>query len=177
MIFNIISNNLDKIYETELLPIFNIENNCSLKDCPFFDFTQENKNNMIYLKELEKKNKKLKSDYEEIKSKHIEYSKSLGKLYKFLRVLKNNGLDVSEMMDNISSGEDYDEYVEDDIEESEEESEDQKKEIVLTDGSVLTNVNQLSSGMIKEHDEFLKSKLISKSKNVPLLNLRKLKKN
>ena len=52
-----------------------------------------------------------------------------------------------------------------------------KKEIVLTDGSVLTNVNQLSSGMIKEHDEFLKSKLISKSKNVPLLNLRKLKKN
>ena len=81
------------------------------------------------------------------------------------------------MMDNISSGEDYDEYVEDDIEESEEESEDQKKEIVLTDGSVLTNVNQLSSGMIKEHDEFLKSKLISKSKNVPLLNLRKLKKN
>ena len=138
---------------------------------------QEKKNKMIYLKELEKKNKKLKSDYEEIKSKHIEYSKSLERLYKFLRVLKNNGLDVSEMMDNISSGEDYDEYVEDDIEESEEESEDQKKEIVLTDGSVLTNVNQLSSGMIKEHDEFLKSKLISKSKNVPLLNLRKLKKN
>ena len=138
---------------------------------------QENKNKMIYLKELEKKNKKLKRDYEEIKSKHIEYSKSLERLYKFLRVLKNNGLDVSEMMDNISSGEDYDEYVEDDIEESEEESEDQKKEIVLTDGSVLTNVNQLSSGMIKEHDEFLKSKLISKSKNVPLLNLRKLKKN
>ncbi len=137
----------------------------------------ETKNKMIYLKELEKKNKKLKSDYEEIKSKHIEYSKSLERLYKFLRVLKNNGLDVSEMMDNISSGEDYDEYVEDDIEESEEESEDQKKEIVLTDGSVLTNVNQLSSGMIKEHDEFLKSKLISKSKNVPLLNLRKLKKN
>ena len=138
---------------------------------------QENKNKMIYLKELEKKNKKLKSDYEEIKSKHIEYSKSLERLYKFLRVLKNNGLDVSEMMDNISSGEDYDEYVEDDIEESEEESEEQKKEIVLTDGSVLTNINQLSSGMIKEHDEFLKSKLISKSKNVPLLNLRKLKKN
>ena len=138
---------------------------------------QENKNKMIYLKELEKKNKKLKSDYEEIKSKHIEYSKSLERLYKFLRVLKNNGLDVSEMMDNISSGEDYDEYVEEDIEESEEESEDQKKEIVLTDGSVLTNVDQLSSGMIKEHDEFLKSKLISKSKNVPLLNLRKLKKN
>ena len=46
MIFNIISNNLDKIYETELLPIFNIENNCSLKDCPLFDFTQENKNNI-----------------------------------------------------------------------------------------------------------------------------------
>ena len=131
---------------------------------------------MIYLKELEKKNKKLKSDYQDIKIKHQEYSKALERLYKFLRVLKNNGLDVSEMMDNISSGEDYDEYVDDDMEESEEETEEQKNETVLSDGSVLRNLNQLSTGLLRDHEEFAKSKLDFKLKNIPVLNFGKLKK-
>ena len=137
----------------------------------------ETKNKMIYLKELEKKNKKLKEDYQDIKIKHEEYSKALERLYKFLRVLKNNGLDVSEMMDNISSGEDYDEYVEDDVEESEEESEEKKNETILSDGSVLSDLNQLSTGLLRRHEEFEKSKLNFKLKNIPLLDLKKLKKN
>ena len=136
----------------------------------------ETKSKMIYLKELEKKNKKLKSDYQDIKIKHEEYSKALERLYKFLRVLKNNGLDVSEMMDNISSGEDYDEYVDDDMEESEEETEEQKNETVLSDGSVLRNLNQLSTGLLRDHEEFAKSKLDFKLKNIPVLNFGKLKK-
>ena len=45
-IFNIVSNNLDNIYETELLPKLNAENNCSLNDCPIFDFSQETKENI-----------------------------------------------------------------------------------------------------------------------------------
>ena len=49
---------------------------------------QEYKDKVIMLKELEKKNSKLKNDYQEIKIKHMEYSKSLERLYKFLRVLK-----------------------------------------------------------------------------------------
>ena len=136
----------------------------------------ETKSKMIYLKELEKKNKKLKSDYQDIKIKHEEYSKALERLYKFLRVLKNNGLDVSEMMDNISSGEDYDEYVDDDMEESEEETEEQKNETVLSDGSVLRNLNQLSTGLLRDHEEFAKSKLDFKLKNIPVLNFGKLMK-
>jgi hypothetical protein len=72
---------------------------------------QENKKKMIYLKELEKKNQRLKNDYQEVKIKNIEYNKSLERLFRFLRVLRNNGMDIDEMMDNISSGEDYDEYV------------------------------------------------------------------
>ena len=136
----------------------------------------ETKNKMIYLKELEKKNKKLKDDYQDIKIKHVEYSKALERLYKFLRVLKNNGLDVSEMMDNISSGEDYDEYVEDDVEESEEESDEKKNETILSDGSVLSNLNQLSTGLLRSHEEFAKSKFNFKLNNIPLLNLKKLNK-
>ena len=136
----------------------------------------ETKNKMIYLKELEKKNKKLKDDYQDIKIKHVEYSKALERLYKFLRVLKNNGLDVSEMMDNISSGEDYDEYVEDNVEESEEESDEKKNETILSDGSVLSNLNQLSTGLLRSHEEFAKSKFNFKLKNIPLLNLKKLNK-
>ena len=136
----------------------------------------ETKNKMIYLKELEKKNKKLKDDYQDIKIKHVEYFKALERLYKFLRVLKNNGLDVSEMMDNISSGEDYDEYVEDDVEESEEESDEKKNETILSDRSVLSNLNQLSTGLLRSHEEFAKSKFNFKLKNIPLLNLKKLNK-
>ncbi len=137
----------------------------------------ENKKKTIYIKELEKKNKRLQSEYDEIKIKHMEYSKSLERLLRFLNVLKKSGMDISEMMDNISSGEDYDEYVEDDIEESEDTGED-KNETILSDGSVLSNLKQLSSGLLRNHEEYSKgSKLILKFKNIPLLKLNNLKKN
>ena len=137
----------------------------------------ENKKKTIYLKELEKKNKRLQSEFDEIKTKNMEYSKSLERLLRFLNVLKKSGMDISEMMDNISSGEDYDEYVEDDIEESEDTGDD-KNETILSDGSVLTNLKQLSSGLLRNHEEYSKgSKLILKFKNIPLLKLNNLKKN
>ncbi len=38
-----ISNNLDNIYQTILLPQFKEENNCNLTKCSIFDFTKETK--------------------------------------------------------------------------------------------------------------------------------------
>ena len=140
---------------------------------------QENKKKMIYLKELEKKNQKLKNEYQEIKMKNIEYNKALEKLFKFLRVLKNNGMDVQEMMDNISSGEDYDEYldIDEETEESDDSEEEEQNEIVLSDGSVISNLKQLSSGLLRNHDEFTKgSKLNLKENIIPMLNMCKIKK-
>ena len=139
---------------------------------------QENKKKMIYLKELEKKNQRLKNDYQEVKIKNIEYNKSLERLFRFLRVLRNNGMDIDEMMDNISSGEDYDEYVDldEENEESEEFEEDEKNEAVLSDGSVISNLKQLSSGLLRNHDEFTKgSKLNLKTNIIPMLNIWKIK--
>ena len=141
---------------------------------------KENKEKMICLKELEKKNTKLKNQYEEIKIKHTEFSKSLERLFKFLKILKNNGLNISEMMENISSGEDYDEYVDDDNEESEEseDTKEEKNETILSDGTVLSNLNQLSSGLLRNHEEYSKgSKLTLKFKNIPILDFCKIKKN
>ena len=134
----------------------------------------ENKNKLMVLKELEKKNQKLKLEYQEIKNKNMEYSKSLERIFKFLRVLKNSGLDISEMMENISPGEDYDEFNEED----EETDENKKNESKMTDCSIpLSSLNNISSGQIKEHEEFGGSKLNLKSKNgIPLLNFNKLKK-
>lgn len=134
----------------------------------------ENKNKLMVLKELEKKNQKLKLEYQEIKNKNMEYSKSLERIFKFLRVLKNNGLDISEMMDNISPGEDYDEFNEED----EENDESKKNESKMTDCSIpLSSLNNLSSGQIKEHEEFCGSKLnLNDKKGIPLLNFNKLKK-
>ena len=139
---------------------------------------QENKKKMLYLKELEKKNQRLKNEYQDIKIKHMEYSKSLERLYKFLRVLQNSGMDINEMMDNISSGEDYDEYVDldEENEESKEFEEDEKNEVVLSDGSVISNLKQLSSGLLRNHDEFTKgSKLNLKTNIIPMLNIWKIK--
>ena len=140
---------------------------------------QEIKKKMIYLKELEKKHIRLKNEYQEIRTKHSEYSKSLERLFRFLRVLKSSGMDIGEMMDNISSGEDYDEYVEDDNEDSEDSEEDkeEKNEIVLTDGSILSNLKQLSSGLLRNHDEYTKGSKLNLIKNIPLLNICKIKKN
>ena len=141
---------------------------------------QENKKKMIYLKELEKKNQKLKNDYQEIKMKNIEYNKALERLFKFLRVLKNNGMDIQEMMDNISSGEDYDEYldIDEETEESDDSEEEEQNEVVLSDGSVLSNLKQLSTGLLRNHDEFTKgSKLNLKENIIPMLKLYKIKKN
>ena len=141
---------------------------------------QENKKKMIYLKELEKKNQKLKNDYQEIKMKNIEYNKALERLFKFLRVLKNNGMDIQEMMDNISSGEDYDEYldIDEETEESDDSEEEEQNEVVLSDGSVISNLKQLSTGLLRNHDEFTKgSKLNLKENIIPMLKLYKIKKN
>ena len=107
----------------------------------------------------------------------MEYTKSLERLIRFLRVLKNSGMDINEMMDNISSGEDYDEYVEDENEESEnsEEEKEEKNEVVLTDGSILSNIKQLSSGLLRNHDEFTKGSKLNLIKNIPMLNICKIK--
>ena len=141
---------------------------------------QENKKKMLYLKELEKKNQRLKNEYQDIKIKHMEYSKSLERLYKFLRVLQNSGMDINEMMDNISSGEDYDEYIDDENEddentEDEEKELDEKNEIELTDGSILSNIKQLSSGLLRNHDGFTQGSKLNLIKNIPILNIQKIK--
>ena len=136
---------------------------------------QENKKKIIYLKELEKKNQRLKNEYQEIKIKNMEYKKSLERLIRFLGVLQNSGMDINEMMDNISSGEDYDEYIEDEEETEICEEEEEPNEIVLTDGSVLSNLKQLSSGLIRNHDEFSKGSKLQLIKKIPVLNICKIK--
>lgn len=149
--------------------------------------TQKNKEQSLLLKELEKKNQRLKQEYQEIKTKNMEFSKSLERLYKFLKVLKKSGLEVSQMMENISSGEDYDEF--DDDSELEEEKSDTKKrnkkeckksESQQSESSSIpiSNIRQLSSGPLKNNEKYYEgSKLdINLKKNIPLLNLDKIQK-
>ena len=145
---------------------------------------KENTKRLLLLKELESKNQKLKQEYQEIKNKNMEYAKSLEKLFKFLKVLKNSGLDINELMDNISSGEDYDEFDEDsELEESsnsKKKKDEEKNEHQATEGSVpISNIRQLSSGLLRTNEKFTKgSKLkINYNKiNIPLLNMKKIKK-
>ena len=147
---------------------------------------QENSKKLILLKELERKNKKLKNEYQEIKIKNMEYSKSLERLFKFLKVLKNSGLEINEMMENISSGEDYDEFDDDsELEEGEEtdtkkNKKDKKSESEMTEGSVpISNIRQLSSGLLRNNEKLCKDsklKINFNKNNIPLLNFEKIKK-
>lgn len=149
---------------------------------------QENKSKLLLLKELEKKNQKLKLEYQEIKNKNMEYSKSLERLFKFLKVLKNSGLDISEMMDNISSGEDYDEFDDDseEVENSDTNKKNKKNKIDKksessqgTEGSIqISNINQLSSGLLRVNEEYNKGSKLNldiKNTNIPILNMGKIK--
>ena len=89
-------------------------------------------------------------------------------------------MDIQEMMDNISSGEDYDEYldIDEETEESDDSEEEEQNEVVLSDGSVISNLKQLSTGLLRNHDEFTKgSKLNLKENIIPMLKLYKIKKN
>ena len=136
------------------------------------------------MKELEKKNKELKLEYQEIKNKNMEYAKSLERLFKLLKVLKNSGLDINEMMDNISSGEDYDEFDdESELEEStnsKKKKDDKKNEDQITEGSVpISNIRQLSSGLLRTNEKFTKESKLKNNFNkinIPLLNMKKIKK-
>ena len=148
--------------------------------------TQKNNEQSLFLKELEKKNQRLKQEYQDIKTKNLEYTKSLERLYKFLKVLKNSGLEVSEMMENISSGEDYDEF--DDDSELEEKSDTKKKnkkenkknESQQSENSSvpISNIRQLSSGLLKNNDKYTEGSKINVNlkNNIPLLNIGKIKK-
>ena len=175
-------NNLTNLNDESKIEDIIIENNH--KKIKIQEKNQDNNKKLILLKELERKNKKLKNEYEEIRIKNMEYSKSLERLFKFLKVLKSSGLEINEMMDNISSGEDYDEFDDDSESEEESDSEDniknKKYDSQMTDGSVpISNIHQLSSGLLRNHNEFTKgSKLSLKAKNnIPTLNIDKIKKN
>ena len=179
-------NNLTNLNDESKIEDIIFENN--QKKLKIEERNQDNTKKLIFLKELERKNKKLKIEYEEIKIKNMEYAKSLERLFKFLKVLKNSGLDISEMMENISSGEDYDEFDEDNELEKNSDNKknkknkkkDSKSESQMTEGSVpISNVHQLSSGLLRNHEEFSKgSKLnLNFKNNIPSLNIGKIKKN
>ena len=135
--------------------------------------TEENDKKMIYLESLEQANKELKSAYEEVKIKNLEYNQSLQNIFKILHVLNENGLDVKGIMDSISPGEDYCEY-----DELTEESNRINKgnDSKITNNSMRSSViNNSSTGILMCHDEFLGSKLNTNFKNkVPILNLAKV---
>ena len=89
------------------------------------------------------------------------------------------------MRENISSGEDYDEFDEDSEKKKNKKNKknkkkDSKSESQMTEGSVpISNVHQLSSGLLRNHEEFSKgSKLnLNIKNNIPSLNIGKIKKN
>ena len=73
---------------------------------------------------------------------------------------------------------DKEKKVEDDEDEiSDAEEKNEKNEIVLSDGSVLSNLKQLSSGLLRNHEEYSKGSKLQLIKNIPILNICNIKQN
>ena len=67
---------------------------------------KENKKHKNKINYLENKNSHLMKKVEKIKKENEKYSKILEKVLKLLQVLKNNGLDVEDILENLSETED-----------------------------------------------------------------------
>lgn len=149
-----------------------------------------NSKNNIELDELRKKNEKINNLYNEkekenkiIKNKltqmkndnlqlrkkiykldkeNQEFIKFFEKIQKFIKILQNNGVNVDEILDNISSDR-----------EKSSESEDENINKVKKE---IDNDNSIPGDNFKCHETYYGSKLIVKDNSIPKLNITKIKK-
>lgn len=151
----------------------------------------ENKKCIIKINKLEKVNRKLGNEHHELKHENEESVKVINKIMKLIKVLKSNGLDVNEIMENWSYSDDEDGKIEGEQEEEtlankrkknyENNCKEENKEINKLDKSnsskQLNILNDMSSGKLGSHDEYSASKLpLKKNNSIPKLNLCLVKK-
>jgi len=78
-------------------------------NCIYEEKLKENKKRKNKINYLENKNSYLIKKVEKIKKENEKYSKILEKVLKLLQILKSNGLDVEEILENLSETEDENE--------------------------------------------------------------------
>lgn len=150
------------------------------------NFDKENKKSKKYIQqinELKIKNIKLSKLLSELKIEQKENIKILNKSMKLIDFLQRNGLDIHQIIKNISFSEDYEES------ESDEDKKETKVEINYkkssdnnNDNDIYNNIHndltEVSYGKLETHKEFCGSKFPSEIiDNIPKLKIKNIYKN
>ena len=125
---------------------------------------KENKNINNKMVEMKKENLQLRKTIFKLEQENKEFIKIFETMQKLIKVLQNSGIDVEELIDNISSNSENTENNEITKTEYNNENDSDKNESITTEN-------------FKCHDTFKGSKLIVKENSIPKLNIKKIKKN
>lgn len=129
------------------------------------------------INELEKKNTILVQKIDKIKKENDNLSSTLDKIIKLIKLLKNNGFDVGDIMNNLS-------YYDDEFSNLEEKKDVEGKSISsIKDYSfkIGDEINESNYGEdsvtnepLKCHENFKQSKIVVRESSIPKLNIKKI---
>ena len=135
---------------------------------------KKNKNKIFY---LEKKNEQILKKVNKIKKENDKYAKILEKVLKLLQILKSNGLDVEEILENLSytEEEDFENNSNSDGISSLNSSKSIKKyELNLENPSLKSEGESILSENMKSNKMYKESKVTLKDNNIPKLDMKKI---
>ena len=124
---------------------------------------KENKNINNKINEMKKENLQLRKTIFKLERENKEYIKIFETMQKLVKILQSSGIDVEEIIDNISSNREN-------TESNEISKTEYKNENDLDRNESITIEN------FKCHDTFKGSKLVVKENSIPKLNIKKIKK-
>ena len=145
-------------------------------------FNEKLKDNKKYKKKLnylENKNEQILKKINKIKKENEKSAKILEKVLKLLQILKNNGLDVEEIIENLSCTEEDDDLEsntnsDDDINSMISKKSDQNSPINSEKSHFKSEGESIFSDDIKNHKIYKGSKVTLKDNNVPKLDMKKI---
>ena len=128
------------------------------------------------IKELESKNKILLQKINKIKKENDNFASTLDKIIKLIKLLKNNGFDVGDIIKNLSIYDNEESNEEEDEEKNKErDSISTIKEFSFKIGNDKIESNSLNDIETKEHIKYIKKKEIEENDvDIPLNNIKKM---
>ena len=131
------------------------------------------------IKELESKNKILLQKINKIKKENDNFASTLDKIIKLIKLLKNNGFDVGDIIKNLSIYDNEESNEEEDEEKNKErDSISTIKEFSFKIANDKIESNSLNDIETNEHIKYIKKKEIEENDvDIPLNNIKKIAKN
>ena len=141
---------------------------------------KENKKHKNKINYLENKNSYLIRKVDKIRKENEKYSKILEKVLKLLKILKNNGLDVEEILENLSETEDeldknsFSEEKEDNSSFNSKKSFEKNYEINSEFSHFKSEGESIPSNNYNENKLYKESKVNLKDNSIPKLDMKKI---